>query len=148
MKTKPRHIFDIIIWPIIRIFWEPFSLKRSHWWHWRKYDKEITDTVTVNGDQKAQPRNNHWQDLIQTNFLWKKSIVLKPNKNTPYHLGFISKHENKCQICSIVLQGPVGLLLSPHKVEFFAVSTGENPIHLEVIGYMAKREASKKATLI
>jgi hypothetical protein len=152
-KTYPKQFEDVIFWPIIRAVWEPFSLKRSHWWHWINYDKVPSGAMSLPQDANAKPRHaSIWHNLIQTNFGWKKIAILKPkNYAGNYRLGFIG-HEgnlNKKQICTLVLQGCVGILLSPYSFEFFAESYPErSPLELELVRITTKNNLDENTPLI
>lgn len=90
-----------------------------------------------------------WTDLIQTNFKWNKVVILEPEETTtPYHIGFKNDYEKKCELCSIILKGPVALLLGPHQTEFFAVSQEGTPLQLKKISYSDKHRLEKTIPLI
>ena len=89
MKTNPWHWLDWIVWPLLKIFWEPFSLKKSHWWHWRKMEPcdllnaSLGDlkTATAHADRLAKPAESLWDNFYQRNFGWKKVAILMAFEN-------------------------------------------------------------------
>ncbi len=122
-QTSPPHIFDKIFWPVIKAVWEPFSLKRSHWWHWLPYGQQPSYLLKIPADHNAAPRHSAWHNLIQTNFGWSKVAVTKPkNYFGLYRWGFKSREgaKNKLEVCALILQGPVANLIGPHDMELFA----------------------------
>jgi len=121
----------------------------KHWWHWRNYTKEPDHTLSVQGNTTSQERHTLWTDLIQTNFKWNKVVILEPEETTTsYHIGFKNDYEKKCELCSIILKGPVALLLGPHQTEFFAVSQEGTPLRLKKISYSDKHSLRKTIPLI
>lgn len=123
IETYPKHLFDYCLWPIIKILWEPISLKRSHWWHWKKISNKnlnLNKTINILGHKKSKNRNGYWNNFWQTNMGWKKSIVLDTVARTRYQIGYIDNE--KTEICSIILSGPTAVLIGPKETQFFAIS--------------------------
>lgn len=125
IRPAKFHIFDYILGPILRIIWEPFSIKRSHFWHWQRYDNEINSATTVLPDVTASPRYNLWLKLWQTNFGWEKVVILQPESyDGNYQIGFTSVEgeEGKTELCSLILKGKIAVLVGPYELSFFAIS--------------------------
>jgi hypothetical protein len=152
-ETHPKQFEDALFWPIIKTVWEPFSLKRSHWWHWINYDQIPNNLLSIQPDEDAKPRHAGIRyNLIQTNFGWKKVAVLKPKKYSgKYQCGFVSQEGSKykTQLCTVILQGPVAVLLSPYGFNFFAKSYPENNLlDLELIQVTTKYGLDKNIPII
>lgn len=131
--TEPQHFLDRFLWPLLRLIWEPFSKKRSHWWHWRDSDSIAIQTcLEFRGNSLANSRSGFWNNLWQTNFGWKSALIIKPELSTKYKIGFFNHKGAK--ICSIIMDGEIALLEGPDPVNFFAFSYPENePIGLEIV---------------
>jgi len=133
--TEPQHFLDRFLWPLLRLIWEPFSKKRSHWWHWKNTNliyAEKNSTLTIKGNPSAGSRSGFWRNLWQTNFGWKSALIIKPKLSTKYKVGFFDHKEAK--ICSIIMDGEIALLEGSDPVNFFAFSYPENePIQLEIV---------------
>jgi hypothetical protein len=136
-KAYPRHWLDFVLWPFLRIVWEPFSKKQSHWWHWRPYagdipEKCFTDFVS-NSDAKSG--NHGLASLWQRNFGWKTVVMVRVDggtENSEYLFGFeINEHR---EICSMVLRNfGAGMLVGPDPVRFFAISCADKkPVSLKI----------------
>jgi len=152
-KTFPRQFEDILFWPIIRTVWEPFSFKRSHWWHWLNYDREPKYLLEIPINNQAATRHEGIKNnLIQTNFNWNQAAILKPKDyEGEYRCGFVGQegHISKNQVCALILQGPVAVLLSPYQIKFFAESfPDKNPIELELFEVKSKYLLPKDVPLI
>lgn len=152
LKTYPSHWLDIILWPILKIIWEPFSKKESHFWHWSNYKPRLDLVIaTVYGDHRAGKRNGFISNLIQTNFSWQKIAILKPNTEKEYQIGFMSDEGDvsKSQVCSIILHGECAALVGPYDVKFFAISYPEaEQIYIPSPKITIKEFLSDKITLI
>lgn len=145
------YLYDRLLWPILKIFWEPFSKKRSHWWHWKVFwgGQSEEKHVTVAG-KNVKSRDTFWSMLIQTNFVWKNVVILKPDgdkiKNVNfYQIGYIENRAEieHIEICSILipLEQEVGLLIGPNEVTFFAINADNHQqISLKIIGETTKSE--------
>lgn len=152
MKTYPKHIFDYLLWPIIKLVWEPFSLKRSHWWHWKKFlytQRGRLITSKVIGNKKAKNRDTFWSNLIQTNFGWNETAVIEPIAYTDkYQLGFFEtdKYGKKFpQTCTLVLRGKIAILRGPKDIEVYAFTYPEHrPLVVKVINELPKNTLSMK----
>jgi hypothetical protein len=144
---------DKFLWPIIKIVWEPFSLKKVHWWHWQKFDGEIGPVIKVAGDKSSlERRANFFANLYYTNFSWSKCAVLSPmHFRGEYRRGFraIEGGEIRTELCNVLLSGPhAGLIVGPSDTEFFALSYPDNiPISLELIEITKKDKLLKNVPL-
>jgi len=144
--TRPVHLFDFILWWIIKLLWEPFSLKRSHWWHWViKPLPPNCRPLTVNGGGDDLERNTKWRNFWLTNFGWRKVVLITPciiNENGfmfwyngYYQIGWNQSDNpkfkaNEFERCAIIQQGIIGLLVGPGAVNFFAHDLSGNPLKL------------------
>ncbi|MCR4279994.1 MAG: hypothetical protein NUV82_01045 [Candidatus Komeilibacteria bacterium] len=148
MKTKPIHWLDYFLWPVLRVFWVPFSKKRSHFWHWVDVNYYPKFYITANPDPAAKSRRHSlWENLIQTNFKWNKVVVVTPVRYSgQYRIGMIA--EGKRQICSVINQGKVGLLIGPEAPHFFALNLKGDQIMLKIVGYSTKKSLPKGIKII
>lgn len=134
LGTQPRHIFDRLLWPILKRTWEKKSRKNSHWWHWRQYNGTVKHFLYMRADKSAT-----YDVFFGSNFLWQEVVVLSlipTQAHYDYKVGFCEGTTR--QICSVVVHGEVALLLGPRSVKFFAVSKYGEPLVLQTIK-MAKR---------
>ena len=121
--TYPKNWKDKWVWPLIKIVWEPFMLKHSHWWHWLPYKDSVLQSITVQGNPKFKSRTTLWDEFFQTNIAWHKAVLLQPKDYMGlYRLGFRSVSEQKNEICSILLKGKAAALVGSQNLEFFAIS--------------------------
>lgn len=158
MEVYAKSVFDHFLKPILAIFWEPFSLKKSHWWNWRHDNHYHSEEISyflkwIEGDCDAKNRSNFWSNLIQTNFGWKKSAIIEPSDFCDfYYLGFLKvnkKGEISPQICTLPLKGKSALLKGPNGVYFYAVSCLDfKPIEINVIKECKKNDIPKEIVLI
>ncbi len=155
LRTHPRHWLDFTLWPLLRLFWEPFSKKRSHFWHWQPFDRSAPENFRerVDRDGCARERAGLLANLFQTNFGWRSVAILCPavRNGNAYQLGFISREGNahKRELCAIVLDGPCAALVGPHEVEFFAVAyPGGEPIPLELVRRTVKARLPEDIPLL
>jgi hypothetical protein len=145
-RKSPYHWLDFTPLPILlKIFWEPFSKKKSHWWHWRKFDQsKVRHELNVEGYSDAQPRDTVIQNLVQTNFKWQHVLILEPDTdglNKYYQIGFLEPKSGICQKCSLVLKGLTAVLVGPNDVLFFAVSLKSGKcIQLKIVGITIKNK--------
>ena len=126
MLTNQKHWLDFVLWPFLRILWEPIFRKRSYFWHWLPYSGHYAYWITAKGDPLAKPRKTLFAQFWQTSFGWKKVVILKPKGNYiqfGYRIGFAATENGKRvkQLCSIILHGPYAVLVGPDDVSFFAV---------------------------
>ena len=155
LTTNPEHWLDAVLWPVLRLLWEPFFKKRSHFWHWRTYEKQYAYWITAKGDPSAKSRQSRLGQFWQTNFGWEKVVILQPKGNYArydYRIGFSSVESGQKvkQLCSIVLYGRCAVLVGPDNVSFFAVKEycDDSFIPLEVIDVAEKKKLPRGITLI
>jgi len=140
MQTNPHHLLDWLLWPILKIMWEPFSVKGSHWWHWRAYAFPADAAplaLEIKGDREAHDDAGAWQNFYQRNFGWQEVAILKAfdingNMIKNFRIGFISNI--KCEICSVIADSNVGVLIGPKNIRFFAVDENNNILKLSCHG--------------
>ena len=143
-KTAHPSWEDKILWPIIALIWEPFSLKRVHWWHWKRYDGPLGNFIHLEGDKTTSPRHTSlFKNLLFTNFTWSQCAVLRPkNYDGLYRRGFRAQEGDilKTEICDVLLSGPhAGLIVGPADTDFFAIAYPDNtPIDLELLEVASK----------
>lgn len=139
METSPRHWMDVVFWPLLMAFWEPFTRKRSHWWHWKPYHGQLVHAKRIARDLDAAPRRGSWfSNFYQTNFGWRTAVILEPRHYCgKYHIGFQSNErklveddlimdsELHLEYCTVVLSGRSAALVGPDPVLFFAISYPE-----------------------
>ncbi len=134
METYPKHIFDNVFWPVLQVIWEPFSKKRSHWWHWQETPllPNLLDAgLIVPGYSGSKIRKNFLSNLWQTNFGWKGVAIISPTDyQGKYRVGYREFSESGCrsEVCSIVLSDKVAVLRGPKNVVYFALSYPDNQI--------------------
>ncbi len=144
MKTKPRHWLDLVFWPTLKLVWEPFSLKKSHWWHWLPYEGVLPNheyCLTVGGDPKAKKADDFWPNFYERNFGWQKVALLhvyddKGRLAEDYHLGY--SLGAKKEICSLLLSHGVGALLGPEPTTFFAIDQDGLPLQVQLYCYTSR----------
>ena len=152
-KTAHPCWQDKILWPVIAFVWEPFSLKRVHWWHWKKYDGDLGGYIHLEGDKSTNPRHTSlFKNLLFTNFTWSRCAVLRPkNYNGLYRRGFRAQEgdELKTEICDVLFSGAhAGLVVGPADTDFFAVSYPDNaPLDLELLEVTSKYKLPKDVPL-
>ncbi|MFA5184302.1 MAG: hypothetical protein WC456_02130 [Patescibacteria group bacterium] len=151
MKTKPSHWLDIVFWPLLRFFWEPFSVKQSHWWHWLPYQKPLpddNDCLTLAADPVAKRADKFWPNFYERNFGWQKIALLSVYDNGRlagnYRLGYSCG--TKKEICSILLNRGVSVLIGPTDTAFFAISQDGRPLQVQLRGYV-NRQKLKNSSL-
>lgn len=133
LEAHPRHILDVVLWPILRVLWEPFSRKQSHFWHWKPFEGSIPEPFQeyVDPDKGARPVDGWWTEFWNTNFGWKKVVIFRPaNPAKKYHLGFMRREGNgvaRKEICTCVLDGACAAAVSPYNTKYFAVEYPHGP---------------------
>jgi hypothetical protein len=152
-QTSPTHWLDWTLWPLLRVVWEPFSHKRTHWWHWRTYTGQIEDPIVVQGHPNAIDRSSWWNNFYQTNFGWKNVIVVEPEGYRGlWHLGFSTRQDTGgvTQYCTVLFNGQeqVGPLVGPYDTIFFAFTSEEKPIKLINVQETTKFALSRRIPLI
>jgi hypothetical protein len=144
---------DSLLWPVIKIIWESFSLKRVHWWHWHEYKGDLGGFVSVEGDKSARSRHKSFKDnLLLTNFLWTKCAVVRPKDyDGLYRRGFRATEGGvvKTELCDVLLSGThAGLIVGPSDTDFFAVSYPDNiPLDMELLYVTSKYDLAKDIPL-
>ncbi|WKZ24680.1 MAG: hypothetical protein QY321_03635 [Patescibacteria group bacterium] len=141
MLWRVRPLPSLYYWPLwllVKLLWEPFSLKRSHWWTWIKdpfiNDQQMMMKVEAPGDLKARPRDTFWGNFWQTNFGWQTCSILCPEDlSQEYQVGFIREYDNKKMYCSLILNGPVAILQGPKEMKFFAFSLDKKAVKIKVL---------------
>jgi len=146
LGTQPRHIFDWLLWPILKKTWEKKSRKNSHWWHWRDFKKCVNanKTVYIRADKTATHNV-----FLGTNFQWEEVVVLSLvpiQSHYDYHIGFIGG--KTCQICSIVVHGEAALLLGPRAVHFFAITKYGEFVELQQVKMTKRQELNPHIPLL
>ena len=142
-KTTKFHIEDYLFLPLIKLFWEPFSGKRSHWWNWSNTKNTFSKSVHIEGEKSLHPLNNLWNVLVELNFRWNKLVILQPvNYRGEYQLAYSnSKYK---EICSIVLEDQVACLINHEDTKYsgFSYPKGKE-IQLRIVGYTYKKKLQK-----
>lgn len=145
--TRPVHLFDFALWWIIKLLWEPFSLKRSHWWHWvtRVFPSNDNKPLAANGSGDDLERNTKWRKFWLTNFGWQKVVLIVPCITRDngvmseyagyYQVGWNQSDNpkfkaNEFEMCTIIQHGIIGLLVGPGDVNFFAHDLSGHPLQL------------------
>jgi len=153
IETRPKHILDWLLWPILRLIWEPVSRKQAHWWHWRKYYFVHIEMIEVAGDPMVKPRNNIWNNFWQSNFAWHEVVVFKVVNQDgsdyigTYQIGFYSKTEKRRQLCSILLTGQCACLLGHFSTNFFVIADQNRRASLKIIK-ITKKECLESNILL
>lgn len=150
-KTKPFNILNYILWPIIQLLWESFSIKHAHFWHWMKYEKQISKFAVINRENVNEKEiKNRWDVFFQLNLKWNSCVILKPKESIEeFRVGY--NYNNKQELSSIILRPneTFGMLIGPGESKFFALSLENDlEIELEIIGFDNKKNLRKnKITL-
>ena len=153
LQTSPTSWLDWVLWPLLRAVWEPFSRKRSHWWHWLPYTGQMQGSLVVRGHPDTVDRSSTWQDFYQTNFGWQHVVVVKPaDYQGRWHIGFSARQENGrvTQYCSILINGQekVASLIGPTDTTLFAFTARGMPINLQVLQETTKDKLPTEIVLI
>ncbi|MFA5023548.1 MAG: hypothetical protein WC523_01135 [Patescibacteria group bacterium] len=152
MKTKPKHVLDWTLWPILKIFFKPFSKKSSYAWQWLDYSAKrqaILDAnlfIKLDADPLAQPVKTIWSNFYQRNFGWKRVVRVVAYKNhslwaKEFQIGYISGED--CKLCSLILTGITGVLIGDQTVIFFAVDLQGKILSIKNCGLTDKKEKIK-----
>ena len=142
----PLPNVSLLLICLIKVIFEPFSLKRSHWFSWIKdelSERDIKDfpKLLVPGSSKAKPRNTELKNFLYTNFIWKEAAIVEPvdEEVTEYQVGITREYDKKIMYCSVVLSrdmanGQVAVLQAADEVEFFGFTYPERkPIKLRLV---------------
>ncbi len=152
LHTRPVQILDLFFWPVLRVFWEPFSRKNSHWWHWVDYHGEIISPLIVKAPTEVageKSRQTRWDNFYQTNFGWQTAVVVEPVDHKGfYRLGFVSKSEGRQQYCAILLTGSAAALVASEEVKFFALDYFGCQVPLKVVRFCPKSKLDKNIVLV
>lgn len=154
ISSYPTHVLDYLLWPVLRLVWEPLSKKRSHFWHWAPFKQSVPDSyyARVDPDLRARPRDGWWSTFWNTNFGWRKVAVLRsPFPKRRYRIGFVSREGGvaKREVCACVVKGNCAVLIVPHRVEFFAVEhPGGHPIPLDLARVTVKSLLEEEIPLL
>ena len=154
LPISQRNWKDYIVWPILKIFWEPWSGKKSHWWHWTPYKGLPIISFMVSKDSDAGERAL-WtfapSNLWRTNFAWKKVAVMEPADNYQgcYQVGFIADEAtHKQELCALILQGKSAGLVGAYDDKFFAITyPGGEPLPLKLERVIEKKFLTNDITL-
>jgi hypothetical protein len=152
-RTSPTHWLDWTLWPLLRLVWEPFSRKRTHWWQWRTYTGQIEYPLVVQGHPDETNRSSWWNNFYQTNFGWKYVVILRPEDYSGvWHIGFSAEQMNGrlTQYCTVLFNGQdqVAPLVGPFDTTFFAFTKEGKPIKLLKIKETTKSALPKSISLI
>lgn len=153
LTTSPKHCLDFVLWPVLKIVWEPFSLKHSCFWHWSDYPLhyQLSNTVEFSGSPNAKPCKGPFSTLWQTSFGWKLTAVFEGPAGMDYHLGFETVKNGKTvrKTCSIVLRGKCAASVGDGDVRFFMVSVdGKTSVPIVPKGLESKFRLGAGVTLV
>ncbi|MEI6379116.1 MAG: hypothetical protein WCO55_05640 [Candidatus Falkowbacteria bacterium] len=155
MKSAKFSWWDYTLKPLLVIFWEPFSKKRSHFWNWQRFSGITRCSQYVAGDKNAKDRRSIWRNLIQSNFGWKKVVYFDALdlEGFPYHLdyhvGFFNCDKRQYEICWLKVRGKVAVLRGNQNIDFFAIKAADGqPLKLRFAGNGDKRSLAKDCILI
>ncbi len=159
LKSAKFSWWDWTLGPVLKLLWNPISIKQSHFWNWEVYNDWIGQTLVVQKCDKAKNRNSFWGNLWQTNFGWKSIEFIRPvsfgfNLNADeyilsfetedYHLGFYNKDKSQNEICWLKLNGLTAVLAGDKDTEFFALNAKTmKPMDLKSYGRTTKKEFRK-----
>lgn len=137
----------------LKIFWEPFSKKRSHWWNWKTLHRDIylPHCARMAGNRDAKNGNSKFSNFFQTNFVWKRVVIMTPwDRRIPFKIGFISRIEREKKICDIRNKPGqlIGVLVGPDDVEFFALDSQGGQLELRVIEFTTKNDLPSGTMLL
>lgn len=142
-QADPRPpLYYYPFWFLLKVTWEIFSLKRSHFFTWIKdsHDSQeilssgVTNQVPPN--LKARTRSSGWKNFWLTNFGWQRVAIVRPKDKgiKKYQVGIIREYDGKVMFCSLVVMGRCALLQAPQPVKIFGISYPEKKlIKLEVV---------------
>jgi len=149
------YFYEYILCPILRIVLEPFSLKKSYWWHWVFYYKRIPERFikNIDGDPEAKPRDGFVSSFWQTNFGWKKIALLKcvDIYVGEIRYGFIDSND-RVKICTYSQDSSskIALLVGPESLRFFAIRADTGyPVMISLLSEsLTKRHCKAKSAIL
>lgn len=126
MAPALSHVtgWDVLFWPVLRLVWEPFSRKNSHFWQWEHYNPpSFVKPHFLQPESGAIARTDLWSNLYQTNFIWQKVAIITPdNKETPFRVGYVNgSGQEGGRLCTIVLTQPFAILCDPQGIGVFVL---------------------------
>jgi hypothetical protein len=144
-STRPRHILDVLLWPIVRIVWERLlgSRKISHFWMWRSYTGPMPGSyVEPREDSAADPITGWFTNFYNVNFGWQKVAVLEAREPQPLQIGIVSSVKRRYKgpnlWCTLIIEPgqQFAVLIGPERTKFFAQKpvSGEF-VPLKIVGY-------------
>src|SRR3989344_2444774 len=143
-KTFPRHLFDYVLWFLLRpIMIVKADGKISHWWHWKDIplDKGFRG-IKIKGDPNMPARSE--RDLISLVKVslggWKNCFVVKPNDHTGIWFFAFKNSPYTFKRCSIQLSGPCRILQGNRDYRAYGMNTEGSEISLEIIGFESRKE--------
>ncbi len=127
MSPLPPLHWLLLLAPI-KLIWEMFSLKRSHFFTWLKGTLKKIDIIKnplllVSNDPLLEPNPSSLQAFIGLNWTWRKTTILKPlNYQGEYQIGFI-RWDNVLVFCTVIIpNGSIAVIQGPNANKFFAFS--------------------------
>ncbi len=159
MDPIPKVYYLIILVPI-KLFWEMFSLKRSHWFTWLKgndspvslEDIKNNPLTLVSDDPELLAPHTSLDAFIGLNWTWRTTTVIKPVSYLgDYQIGFI-RSDDVIVFCSIVIpSGPIAVIQGPIANNFFAFSYSKGirePIELMIVKENINKWSLNKVALL
>ncbi|MCU0680383.1 MAG: hypothetical protein MUF50_03735 [Planctomycetes bacterium] len=161
LGVNPKHWLDIFLWPLLKIFLEPFSNRIAHSWHWTKvsqkdYESQIGLSLNVNqlervpGFKKSKPLKNYWNEVWHRNFIWQRVAILAPENGDHYHLAYMEdKEEAKINICKLIFKERIGILLGPDDAWYFGIKPDTKEIiKLDLLEKTTKNKVKVNKSLL
>jgi hypothetical protein len=115
-KTRPKHIFDKMMWLLLRPIMITLAHgKISHWWHWREIPlKKDYKGIKLTKNPEAFEKKGHLDQIRMSLGGWQMVYILEPVKQVDrWQYGFFNPHTNMVEKCSIILEGPIRILIGP-----------------------------------
>ena len=154
---RPVTFLDILLAPLLRLIWEPLSMKRSHWFNWEKAAASHTlrelkgYCLIVPGNGWAHGWRTPFGRFWQLNFGWKRVAIVRLKSHydrESYQIGFIPP-SGIPEVCSLVVTGSVALLIGPEATNFFARDPHSLGMReLEFVGEAEKQKLPKGIPLL
>lgn len=146
LPTQPVSWLDWVAWPVLRVIWEPFSYKRSHWWHWRNTARP-NEWLPIVGDPLANSQTDAWSIFYNTNFAWQTWVELAPvGYQGSWQVGYTVG--STTQVCAIVLTKTCRVLIGNGDVGYFGITLQGKPVQLRQVRRSTGRAVMRQVPLL
>lgn len=157
-KANPTHPFDLILEVLLHplMVWKANG-KITHWWHWKKYPLKLNFRGQLLEEFKDTFKAKRMKDHIKKSLGgWKQVYIVEPNlekinikriKNG-WHYAFKYQGSDYLQRCSIILYGPVRVLIGPGRATIYGLDKNNKEIPLKITGSLERSSKEHKWPII